>query len=96
MLICAIAPNKPGGDKHGIGILHVGNCAKVEHINTILAVFLNLIATILVSTSNYVMQCLSAPSRKDVDEAHAVGSFLNVGTSSVHNLLRRPSRKSAL
>ena len=40
------------------------------------------------------MQCLSAPTRKDVDRAHAAGSFLNTGISSVHNVLRNVSWKS--
>jgi hypothetical protein len=96
MLVCAVALNKPEGDKDGIGVLYVGDCAKVERISTILAIPLNIIATVLVATSNYVMQCLSAPSRKDVDEAHAAGSYLNIGISSVHNLLHNLSWKSAL
>lgn len=96
MLVCAMALNKPEGDKDGIGVLYVGHCAKVEHINTILAIPLNIIATVLVATSNYVMHCLSAPSRKEVDEAHAAGSYLNIGISSIHNLLRILSWKSAL
>jgi hypothetical protein len=96
MLACAMALNKPEGDKGGIGVLYAGDCAKVERINTILAIPLNIIATVLVATSNYVMQCLSAPSRKDVDDAHAAGSYLNIGISSVHNLLHNLSWKSAL
>ena len=96
MLVCAVALNKPEGDKDGIGVLYVGDCAKVERISTILAIPLNIIATVLVATSNYAMQCLSAPSRKDVDEAHAAGSYLNIGISSVHNLLHNLSWKSAL
>jgi hypothetical protein len=96
MLICAMTLNKAGGDKNGIGVLYVGDCAKVERINTILAIPLNVIATVLVATSNYVMQCLSAPSRREVDEAHAAGSYLNIGISSVHNLLHKMSWKSAL
>ncbi|KAJ9613924.1 hypothetical protein H2200_002060 [Cladophialophora chaetospira] len=96
MLICAMTLNLPQGDKDGIGLLYVGNCAKVERINTLLAIPLNIIATVLVATSNYVMQCLSAPSRKEVDEAHAKGSFLNIGIPSVHNLLQKLSWNSFL
>ena len=96
MLGCAVTLNKPQGDKDGIGVLYVGDCAKVKRISTVLAIPLNIIATVLVGTSNYVMQCLSAPSRKEVDEAHAGGSYLNIGISSVHNLIHNFSWKSAL
>lgn len=56
MLVCAMALSKPEGDKDGIGTLYVGDCARVERINTLLAIPLNIIATVLVATSNYVMQ----------------------------------------
>lgn len=96
MLVCAMTLNRPDGDKHGIGVLYVGDCAKVERLTITLAIPLNIIATVLVATSNYVMQCLCAPSRKDIDEAHATGSYLNIGISSVHNLYHNLSWKSTL
>ena len=96
LLVCALALNKPQGNRDGIGVLYVGDCKKVERINIILAIPLNMIATVLVATSNYVMQCLSAPSRKDVDKAHAAGSYLDIGIPSVHNLLYNPSWKAVL
>ena len=96
MLACAVAFNKPGGNKHGIGVLYTGGCKNVERSATLLAIPINIISTILVATSNYVMQCLSAPTRKDIDRAHAAGSYLNIGISSVHNLIHNVSWKSAL
>lgn len=96
MLACAVAFNKPEGNKHGIGVLYTGGCKNVERSATLLAIPINIISTILVATSNYVMQCLSAPTRKDIDRAHANGSYLNIGISSVHNLIHNVSWKSAL
>ena len=96
MLACAVAFNKPEGDKHGIGVLYTGACKNVERSATLLAIPINVISTILVATSNYVMQCLSAPTRKDIDRAHAAGSYLNIGISSVHNLIHNVSWKSGL
>lgn len=96
MLVCAVVLNKPQGNQHGVGVLYVGSCAKVERMITILAIPINILATILVATSNYVMQCLSAPSKKDVDEAHAARSYLNIGISSIHNLVYNFSWKSVL
>ena len=96
MLACAVAFNKPEGNKHGIGVPYTGGCKNVERSATLLAIPINIISTILVATSNYVMQCLSAPTRKDIDRAHAAGSYLNIGISSVHNFLHNVSWKSAL
>ena len=96
MLACAVAFNKPEGNRHGIGVLYTGGCKNVERSATLLAIPINIISTILVATSNYVMQCLSAPTRKDIDRAHAAGSYLNIGISSVHNLIHNVSWKSAL
>lgn len=36
------------------------------------------------------MQCLSAPTRKEVDEAHAKGKWLDIGVPSVRNLTSIP------
>src|SRR5436305_1400306 len=58
---------------------------KVRRLSTLFAISLNIISTVLIATSNYVMQCMCAPSRKEIDKAHAAGSFLNIGVSSMHN-----------
>lgn len=96
MLALAMSLNKPEGKKDGIGLLHVGECKMVERINNLLAILLNIIATVLVSASNYVMQCLCSPSRSDIDEAHSAGSSLNIGRHSLHNLFRKVSWKLLL
>ncbi|MCJ1428755.1 hypothetical protein MMC29_006666 [Sticta canariensis] len=59
MLVCAMALNKPEGNKDGIGILFVGDCAKVERINILLAIPLNIIATVLVATIHAMGSYLS-------------------------------------
>lgn len=33
-------------------------------------IIINILSTALLAASNYVMQCLSAPTRPDVNEAH--------------------------
>lgn len=96
MLICAFKLQDPEKFQDGIGVLYDGNCSEAQRISTLLAIPLNIIATLLVSTSNYVMQCLSAPTRKEVDEAHANGRYLNIGISSVYNVVFNYSRKSLL
>ncbi|CAI6341942.1 unnamed protein product [Periconia digitata] len=68
------------------GVLYWGDCNKVEKINSILHWIINLLSTALLSSSNYSMQCLSAPTRKDVDIAHGRGKWLDIGILSVRNL----------
>lgn len=63
-----------------------GNCKKAKRWSTGFHILINVLGTILLGTSNYCMQCLSAPSRKDVDHVHAHGKWLDIGTPSVANL----------
>lgn len=68
------------------GALYAGDCEKTRKINTGLHIVINVLSTALLSSSNYCMQCLSAPTRKDVDAAHAQGKWLNIGVLSFRNL----------
>ncbi len=42
----------------------------------------------LLGASNYTMQCLSAPTRSEVDKAHSQGIWLDIGVPGVRNLRR--------
>jgi hypothetical protein len=74
------------------GVLLEGDCDRVELLNTGLHVLINVLSTILLSGSNYCMQCLSAPSRREVDKAHERGNWLDIGIPSIRNV-RHLSRK---
>ncbi|KAE8317007.1 hypothetical protein BDV41DRAFT_561918 [Aspergillus transmontanensis] len=63
-----------------------GNCTKAKRWSTGFHILINVLGTILLGASNYCMQCLSAPSRKDVDRVHAHDKWLDIGTPSVTNL----------
>jgi hypothetical protein len=54
------------------------------------------LSTVLLSGSNYCMQCLSAPSREEVNAAHAKGKWLDIGIPSVHNLKSISMKKVGL
>jgi hypothetical protein len=43
----------------GRGVLFDGDCQKVQRINTVSHLLINLLGTVLLSSSNYCMQCLS-------------------------------------
>jgi hypothetical protein len=73
-----------------------GDCGNVEKINTLVHLGINVISTALLSGSNYCMQCLSAPTRKDVDRAHAKGMWLDIGVPSIRNLQSISKKKVSL
>jgi hypothetical protein len=45
------------------------------------------LSTLLLAASNYTMQCLSAPSRKEIDSAHRSDGYLDVGVQSLRNVV---------
>lgn len=57
---------------------------------------INVLATMLVAASNYNTQCMTAPSRSDIDCAHQQGKWLDVGIQSVRNLRYVPRWKVVL
>ena len=83
------------GNNDGQQILFKGDCDRAGNINTALHLLINVLSTVLLSSSNYCMQCLSAPTRKEVDKAHAKGEWLDIGILSTRNLWGI-SRKRAL
>jgi hypothetical protein len=68
--------------------LYEGSCAKTRSINSGLHFLINILGTILLAGSNYCMQCLLAPTRKEVDAAHAKRLSLDIGVLSLRNLGR--------
>lgn len=64
-------------------ILFEGDCERVRKLNTGLHFLINLLSTVLLSSSNYSMQCLSAPTRKEIDDAHAKRIWLDIGVPSI-------------
>src|SRR5881227_2609372 len=65
--------------------LYEGDCDKVRGLNIGIHLIINLLGTVLLSASNYGMQCLSAPTRAEVDKAHSKGFWLSIGIMSVRN-----------
>lgn len=77
-------------------ILHEGDCGHIKTTNSGLHILINILSTILLSGSNYCMQCLSAPTRREVDKAHGRREWLDIGIPSFRNLTRIGRRRVAL
>ena len=79
-----------------VGLLFNGDCAKAKSINAWLQVAVNILSTVLLGASNYCMQCLSSPTREEVDRAHARGVFLHIGVPSAHSIWGIGRRRRSL
>jgi hypothetical protein len=64
-----------------------GSCGQASTLNTWSHLVINVLSTCLLAGSNFCMQCLVAPTRKDLDTAHAQNKWLDIGVPSVRNLL---------
>jgi uncharacterized protein DUF6536 len=74
-------------DKHdGRLVIWKGDCERTRHINTGLHLVINVLSTLLLSASSYGMQCLSAPTRSEIDMAHSTRKWLDIGVLSFRNL----------
>lgn len=74
------------GDESGRQTLYEGSCHTSRRLNTGIHLLINTFSTVLLSSSNYCMQCLSAPTREEVDRAHLKGKWLDIGIMSIYNL----------
>ncbi|KAH7129593.1 hypothetical protein B0J13DRAFT_139639 [Dactylonectria estremocensis] len=87
-----------GGPQEGGSrrILKEGSCSDIRNVNVALHLLINVLSSILLAASNYGMQCLSAPTRADVDKAHSRGKWLDIGIPSIRNLADIPRKRAIL
>lgn len=79
----------------GIGTTAKGDMGKSTRLSTTYHVLINILSTILLTSSNYAMQIICAPTRHEVNQAHTNEHWLEIGIMSLHNL-RRIDRKQVL
>ncbi|KAL9617707.1 MAG: hypothetical protein Q9160_007540 [Pyrenula sp. 1 TL-2023] len=85
-----------GGFQDGTATLYTGSCDKVNTMNTWIHLTINVLGTLLLSGSNYCMQCLCAPTRADIDKAHAERRWMDIGVQSIRNLRRIGAKRALL
>ena len=83
------------GLSNGLATIQDGSCQQTKHLSLWLHLAINTLSTALLAASNYCMQCLSSPTRKEVDQAHSHYTWLDIGVPSVRNL-RRIARKRVI
>ncbi|KAN0085419.1 hypothetical protein V8E54_001886 [Elaphomyces granulatus] len=84
LVFAIVGPNR--GFNNGIGTLLQDECSKITRYNISAHLIINALSTLLLSGSNYCMQCLSAPTRREIDNAHKRGISLDIGIPSLRNL----------
>jgi heme/copper-type cytochrome/quinol oxidase subunit 1 len=78
--------NNSPTDDDGLRLLFEGDCKQASQLNVLAHLLINAMSTVLLSASNYGMQVLSAPTRSEVDSAHARRRWLDIGVLSVRNI----------
>ena len=71
---------------HGVATIYQGDCAFVKRLDLWLHLLINLLSTGMLMASSYCMQLQAAPTRKNVDKAHAAEDWLDIGVPSLRNL----------
>ena len=76
------------GVQDGLGTLYDGSCKRTASLTFWVHLAINVLSTLLLGASNYSMQCLSSPTRSEIDKAHSKGIWLDIGVPSLRNLRR--------
>ena len=72
--------------ENGVATIYQGPCTTTKDVITVLHLAICILSSLLLGASNYCMQLLSAPTRKEVDAAHARHKWLSIGVISFKNL----------
>lgn len=90
VLLCNLILAVVGAVKYtsidGVSVIYRGDCSVVKRWNTASHIIINLLGTALLAASSFTMQCLTSPTRSEVDAAHAKKKSLNIGLLSFTNL----------
>ncbi|KAF2751971.1 hypothetical protein M011DRAFT_11392 [Sporormia fimetaria CBS 119925] len=74
--------------KGGVSTAFEGDCEATSRWTAAVHLVINILSSLLLGASNYCMQRLVAPTREEVDKAHAERRWMDIGIPGVRNLLR--------
>lgn len=72
--------------KQSNGHVYEGACDDVNMASIGIHLLINVLSTLLLGGSQYIMQCLCAPTRREINLAHSKGVWLDIGQPSLRNL----------
>ena len=82
--------------ENGVATFYRGSCAETKRMINVLHLAICILSSLLLGASNYCMQVLSAPTREEVDSAHARRKWLSIGVTSFKNLFHVDRKKTIL
>lgn len=91
-LVYAFAFLQHRASSFSTAVIYDGSCSTTDRSEMGLHFLINILSTGLLAASNYCMQYLNAPTRQDVDWAHAKGIQLRIGAQSFYNFLVMPKK----
>ncbi|KAI0382068.1 hypothetical protein F5Y04DRAFT_270683 [Hypomontagnella monticulosa] len=87
LLICFfISISKPESSLYTSTIILESECSNTSNMIVLLHLLVNIFSTLVLASSNYFMQIVASPSRKEIDEAHKYLHSLDIGIPSVKNV----------
>jgi len=86
-IIFAIIAGAAPHPESGFTTIYRGDCEVYQRMFEGLQFLINVFSTVLLGASNYCMQRLVAPTRNEINAAHAKRRWLDIGKPSVRNLL---------
>ena len=81
IILLGWASSKPRDGITGDPSIFQGSCDQMQTTFTWSHLAINVLSSLLLASSNYAIQCLSAPTRTEVDRAHEAPKFLDIGIS---------------
>lgn len=91
--VLVIGATRDRGFENGFAVPMSGMADEMSWWSSAIHIVINALSTLLLAASNYTMQVLSSPTRKDIDKAHAKHEHLDIGVLSIRNLGRIPKRR---
>ncbi|KAK9785704.1 hypothetical protein SCARD494_11704 [Seiridium cardinale] len=87
LLACLITSAEQTAGLSKAHMFYTGTCdgGSAAQVNVALHLLLNVVSTAIFASSNFFMQVLNSPSRKEVDEIHSKGPWMGIGVPSVRN-----------
>ena len=85
-VIATIAVFARTGERGGLATIQEGSCPESERLGLQLHLLINALSAGLLAASNYCMQCVSTPTRENINKAHAQHRWLDIDVSSIRNL----------
>lgn len=70
----------------GVATVFTGSCQTMRTAMLWSHLGINILSSLLLAAGNNCMQCLTAPTRADVDRAHGSRKWLDIGPHSLRNL----------